>query len=175
MHFSAVVFYVASIASAYTILRRQTDLPPCAQTCYTNTSAAPCNATDIACQCLNENFVMPLAQCVTTSCSAADAQTAEAAALAQCKTVGVDLTASSPFPACAAPCDQQTTSAACPAPTDPNATPDVACYCKDTTYIQTMNTCFKSSCTGQDLTNAVAVGEAFCRAHGVDISPLVAA
>ncbi|KIO24110.1 hypothetical protein M407DRAFT_244565 [Tulasnella calospora MUT 4182] len=176
MRFSVTtVLFAASLASALTIGKRQTTLPACAQTCYTNTSPSPCTADDVACQCLNINFLTPLIQCVATSCSAEDAQTAEAAALATCKAAGVDLTSSSPLPACAQPCDANTTSATCPAPADPNTVPDVACYCKDTTYIQTIDTCFKSSCQGADLTTAEAVGEALCRAYGVDISSAVPA
>ncbi|KAG9045800.1 hypothetical protein FS837_005629 [Tulasnella sp. UAMH 9824] len=175
MYFSVVVFYAASLASAYTILKLQTAIPACAQTCYTSTSPAPCNTDDVACQCLNVNFLTPLIQCVGTSCSAADAQTAQAAALATCKEAGVDLTSANPLPPCAAGCDQNTSSATCPKPADANTIPDVACYCKDTTYVQTLDNCFKGSCTGQDLTNAENLGEALCRAYGVDISSIVGA
>lgn len=173
MHFSAVVFYAASLASAYTILKRQTAIPYCAQTCFTSTSTAPCNSTDVACQCLNVNFLKPLVHCVETSCTADDAQNAQAAALATCKEAGVDLTSSSPLPPCAAACDQNTSSATCPAPTDPNTAPDVACYCKDTSWIQTIDNCFKGSCTGQDLTNAENLGSALCRAYGVGTSFII--
>ncbi|KAG9045797.1 hypothetical protein FS837_005626 [Tulasnella sp. UAMH 9824] len=170
----AVVFFAASLASAATILKRQTTstIPACAQTCYGNTSAAPCTADDTACQCVNVNFITALSQCVATSCSAEDAQTAQAAALETCKAAGIDLT--NPVPACAATCEN-TTSASCPAPTDPNATPDGACYCKDTAFIQSVDSCLKSSCTGQDLTTAQTVGAALCRAYGVDISSTIAA
>ncbi|KIO24114.1 hypothetical protein M407DRAFT_26470 [Tulasnella calospora MUT 4182] len=177
MRFSiTTVLFAASLASADTIAKRQTasDLPPCAQTCYANTSPAPCDTTDITCQCLNPNFLTSFTQCVVSSCSAEDAQATQAVARAICKT-GVDLTSSNPLPACAQPCDANTTSATCPAPADANTVPDVACYCKDTTYIQTIDTCFKSSCTGQDLTTAETVGKALCKAYGVDISSAVPA
>ncbi|KIO24124.1 hypothetical protein M407DRAFT_244568 [Tulasnella calospora MUT 4182] len=176
MRFSiTAVLFAASLASAYTIANRQTtsDLPACGQTCYANTNPSPCAAEDVACQCLNVNFLTPLIQCVATNCSAEDAQTAQAVAMATCKGAGIDL--ANPLPACAQPCDTNTTSASCPAPADPNTVPDVACYCNDTTYIQTVDTCFKSSCQGQDLTTAETVGKALCRAYGVDISPTVGA
>ncbi|KAG9023342.1 hypothetical protein FS837_005853 [Tulasnella sp. UAMH 9824] len=167
MHFSAVVFYAASLASAYTILKRQTTLPPCAQTCYTNTSAAPCNATDIPCQCLNVNFITGLTQCAVTGCSLEDAKTAEEAALAQCKAAGVDLT--NPVPACALLCGKDISATGCTSETDG------ACLCKNTAYIQSLDSCFKSSCTGTDLTTIETVGAALCRAYGVDVSSVIAA
>ncbi|KAG9045798.1 hypothetical protein FS837_005627 [Tulasnella sp. UAMH 9824] len=173
MRSSIVIFFAASLASAATIFKRQTTVPACAQTCFDQSPSTPCQPTDTACLCLNPNFITALTQCVTSTCSEADQQAAATAAPEICKAAGIDFT--NPLPACAATCDTNTTSATCPAPADPNATPDVACYCKDTTYIQTIDSCFKSSCTGQDLTNAEAVGSALCRAYGVDISSIVGA
>lgn len=173
MRYSVLVFFAASLASAATIFKRQTTVPACAQTCFDTSDPAPCQPTDTACLCLNPTFIEKLTTCVQGSCSAADQQAAATAAPEICKSAGIDF--NNPLPPCAATCDQNTTSATCPAPADPNATPDVACYCKDTTYIQTIDSCFKQSCTGQDLTNAEAVGSALCRAYGVDISSIVGA
>ncbi|KIO24109.1 hypothetical protein M407DRAFT_26467 [Tulasnella calospora MUT 4182] len=170
MRFSVTVLFAASLASAYTIGKPVStwfdNVTACGQTCYANTSASPCNATDMACQCMNLNYITALATCVSSSCSVQDAQAAQAVAVATCQTAGINLT--NPVPACAAPCDQIASSTC----TDPN---DGACPCKDTTYIQAVDTCFKSSCQVQDITTAETAGAALCRAYGVDISSTVPA
>ncbi|KIO24116.1 hypothetical protein M407DRAFT_103825 [Tulasnella calospora MUT 4182] len=170
MRFSiTTVLFAASLASAYTIANRQTTLPACAQTCYANTSPAPCNATDVACQCVNENFGAELTKCVMSNCTQSDQLQAQQAVIETCKTAGVDISGGDPFPACAQTCVQNTKSSTC---ADPN---DDACFCKDTAWVQAVDTCFKSSCTDPDLQTAKDVGEAECRAYGVDISPTVGA
>ncbi|KIO24126.1 hypothetical protein M407DRAFT_26482 [Tulasnella calospora MUT 4182] len=165
MRFSIAVLFAASLASGYTILKRQTDLPACAQTCYTNTDFSPCNATDIACRCVHPNYLTALQTCVSSSCSEQDAETAALVGVATCQAAGADITN---IPACVQTCDQNTQSSTC--------TPDdLACHCKDTTYIQAIDSCVKASCTGQDLTTAKTGNAAACRAFGVDISSVVGA
>ncbi|KIO24121.1 hypothetical protein M407DRAFT_26478 [Tulasnella calospora MUT 4182] len=173
MRFSiTTVLFAASLASAYTIAKRQTTVPAlstwfvnvtaCAQTCNSNTNPAPCAAADTACECVNTNYVQLLLQCVQTSCSAEDAQAAQAVAVANCQAAGIDL--NNPFPACMVTCNQNTVSSTC---TDPS---NGACYCNDTAWIQAVDTCYQSSCQGQDLTSAQTANAAGCRAFGVDIS-----
>ncbi|KAG9026268.1 hypothetical protein FS837_004671 [Tulasnella sp. UAMH 9824] len=166
MRSSSVVFFTASLASAYIVLKRQTQVPACAQTCLTSADISPCNSTDVPCICLNENWIMQVGTCVQGSCSAQDAQAAEAAGVAECKAAGVDPT--NPWPACAQPCVQNT-------PTNCEDRNNTACLCIDSSYYQTVTSCVQSSCTGQDLTNAETTGSALCRANGVIISSTAAA
>lgn len=39
---------------------------------------------------------------------------------------------------------------------------DNACLCKSATYVNTTTTCIESSCTGSDLTTAIATAQALC-------------
>ncbi|KIO24129.1 hypothetical protein M407DRAFT_26484 [Tulasnella calospora MUT 4182] len=167
MRSSFVVFFVASLASAYTVLKRQDTIPACATKCFESSDPTPCATTDNACLCLNVNFLTAVTTCAQKDCDEKDLEAAGAGALAFCKAAGVDLT--NPVPACAIPCLDTASPTSCP------KEDDGACLCKDTEYIQTIDACFKSSCTGQDLTTAETVGSALCRAHGVDISPIVGA
>ncbi|KAG9035013.1 hypothetical protein FS837_002069, partial [Tulasnella sp. UAMH 9824] len=104
--------------------------------------------------------------CVAAGCSTDDAQTASEAVFETCKAAGVDLT--NPVPACAAACGNDISSTGC-------ADSDAACLCQNTAFIESVDSCLKSSCTGQDLTTAETVGAAACRAFGVDISSAAAA
>lgn len=167
MRYSLAVVFAASFVSGLTVLKRQTGLPACAQTCLTKTDPSPCNATDTACQCLNVNYITAITTCVASTCTDPnDAQTATTGALAICKSAGVDLT--NPLPACASTCGNDVSTTGC---TDT----DGACLCKNTAYIQSVDSCFRGACTGTDLTNAEAVGEALCRAYGVDVSSTIGA
>ncbi|KAG9010902.1 hypothetical protein FRB90_007538 [Tulasnella sp. 427] len=146
MRFSIVaVLLAASFASAFNIFRRQTTARACAKTCAASANPSPCNATDAACLCLNQNYVMAVDTCAQASCSQSDLQAAEAAGIAYCQAAGVDFTGQGPFPTCAQTCVARTYAGACAA-TD-----------------------------GQDLQSAITVGEAFCRANGVDISSIAGA
>ncbi|KIO24123.1 hypothetical protein M407DRAFT_26479 [Tulasnella calospora MUT 4182] len=174
MRFSiTTVLFAASLASAYTIAKRQTTVPAvstwfvhvtaCAQTCNANTNPAPCTTDDNACECVNVNYITVFKQCIATSCTApGDAQAAQAAIEAVCQAAGIDV--NNPFPACMVTCNQNTVSSTC---TDPS---NGACYCNDTAWIQAVDTCYQSSCQGQDLTSAQTANAAGCRAFGVDIS-----
>lgn len=162
MRFSVVVLFAASLASAFTIFRRQ-DAPACATTCLQGADPSPCNATDIPCLCLNSNFLTAVATCTESSCSEQELQAAAAAGEAYCKAAGVDTT--NPFPECAQPCVQSATSSTCTADDD-------VCLCKDPNYIGPIVKCIHSSCTGQDLETAQIVGTALCRANGVDITSI---
>ncbi|KIO22162.1 hypothetical protein M407DRAFT_120291 [Tulasnella calospora MUT 4182] len=162
MRFAIVVFFAASLASAYTIFKRQ-DAPACATTCFAQSDFSPCNSTDTACICLNQKFLTALATCTEASCSEQDLQAAEAAGTATCQAAGVNL--QEPFPACAQPCVANANSSTC-------AADDDTCLCKDPNYIGPIVKCIHSSCSGQDLTTAETVGTALCRANGVDITSI---
>ncbi|KIO22163.1 hypothetical protein M407DRAFT_120293 [Tulasnella calospora MUT 4182] len=167
MRFSIAVFWAASLASAYTILKRQTDVPQCAQTCYTQSNPSPCNTTDIPCLCVNPTFLNELTTCTQNTCSQQDLGAAQAWGLDTCKQAGVDL--QNPVPACAKTCVENAPLGNCQDKTD------VACLCKDPTYTQSVVSCAQSSCTDQDLKTATIVGEASCRAAGVDVSSTASA
>ncbi|KIO24127.1 hypothetical protein M407DRAFT_26483 [Tulasnella calospora MUT 4182] len=163
MRFSVVVFFAASVASAYTVLKRQDTIQACLTTCFETSRSAPtpCAAFDTPCLCLNGNFLTAVTTCAQKDCDKKDLEAAGAGALASCKAAGVDLT--NPLPRCALQCLEIPSPTACP---DED---DGTCSCKDTAFIQAIDTCFRSSCTGRDLTTAEAVYSAACRASGVYI------
>ncbi|KIO24125.1 hypothetical protein M407DRAFT_26481 [Tulasnella calospora MUT 4182] len=165
MRFSIAVAFAASLASAYTVLKRQTDLPQCAQTCYTEANPSPCNTTDVACLCLNANFLKELASCTQKDCNPQEVEAAQAWGQATCQAAGINF--QQPVPACAQACDKNST------PSSTCAAGDTACFCKDSAYVNSLVQCVRGTCTGQDLTTAEIVGAAVCRAVDVDISSIM--
>ncbi|KAG9045801.1 hypothetical protein FS837_005630 [Tulasnella sp. UAMH 9824] len=161
MRFSIVIPFAVSLASAYTVLKRQADAPPCATTCFNQANPSPCNTTDIPCLCLNPNFLNDLTSCTKSTCSQQEIGAAEAFGAATCKQSGVDL--QNPVPACAQGCVQNASLGNCQAN-------DAACLCRDPTYVQNVTSCVGSKCTGQDLMTATIVGQASCRAAGVNVT-----
>ncbi|KAG9010901.1 hypothetical protein FRB90_007537 [Tulasnella sp. 427] len=170
MRFSvAATFLATSFAGALTILQRQTvvpDITACAQTCLTGTDGSPCNSTDTACLCVNMNYITALSTCIGKSCTADEAQTAQAAGIATCQAAGIDLT--NPVPACALTCESQ-------APVGTCAAKDGKCLCQNTEYLNSLKSCVSTACTGPDIETASVVGEALCRAYGVDVSSIIGA
>ncbi|SJL09212.1 uncharacterized protein ARMOST_12588 [Armillaria ostoyae] len=65
--------------------------------------------------------------------------------------------------ACALPCITNVDYGSC-------SPSDNACLCKSATYVNTTTTCIESSCTGSDLTTAIATAQALCAEVGVTFS-----
>ncbi|KAK0186516.1 hypothetical protein F5146DRAFT_133983 [Armillaria mellea] len=67
------------------------------------------------------------------------------------------------LPDCALPCITNVDYGSC-------SPSDNACLCKSATYVNTTTTCIESSCTGSDLTTAIATAQALCAEVGVTFS-----
>ncbi|KAK0475882.1 hypothetical protein IW261DRAFT_463189 [Armillaria novae-zelandiae] len=67
------------------------------------------------------------------------------------------------LPDCAIPCITNVDYGSC-------SPSDNACLCKSATYVNTTTTCIESSCTGSDLTTAIATAQALCAQVGVTFS-----
>ncbi|KAK0444253.1 uncharacterized protein EV420DRAFT_1574977 [Desarmillaria tabescens] len=67
------------------------------------------------------------------------------------------------LPDCALPCITNVDYGSC-------SPSDNACLCKSETYVNTTTTCIESSCTGSDLTTAIATAQALCAEVGVTFS-----
>ncbi|KAG9029643.1 hypothetical protein FS837_003502, partial [Tulasnella sp. UAMH 9824] len=98
--------------------------------------------------------------CVASLCSPEDAEAAAAAAAEICKDAGIDY--ENPFPSCGVECAEKNLPADCDYD-------DGACFCNDDEYMKSFVQCIQNSCTDEDLESAASVGEALCRAYGVDI------
>ncbi|KAI0267351.1 hypothetical protein BC834DRAFT_74568 [Gloeopeniophorella convolvens] len=113
MRFSLAIVAVAfaSTASASSVLfPRQAGYPDCSLPCLANPDLGTCKITDITCLCNSSAFVVSTTQCIESSCTGNDLQTAEAAARSQCEAVGVTLTSSVPPPSSTAPSGSSTSS-----------------------------------------------------------------
>ncbi|KAG8963674.1 hypothetical protein FRC05_004555 [Tulasnella sp. 425] len=137
----------------------------CSTECFTKADPSPCKENDVACLCLDTYYFNQVSECVKSCCSEDDAKKAEEAAIKECKAAGIDL--ANPFPECGAPCVLNT-----PSYCDENNKDDDKCYCTDDKYIKAVASCTKEYCQGDDFDKAKFVGEARCRAVGVDISSI---
>ncbi|KIO19108.1 hypothetical protein M407DRAFT_140874 [Tulasnella calospora MUT 4182] len=162
MHFSLVVLFAASLVSALTIIKRGIDGPECAVACEAKSNPSPCDREDTACLCLNIGYITSVSDCVRSSCSPEDAKAAALAEATYCNEAGIN--EQNPFPSCGAQCAQI-------APFTNCAENNGACLCKNGAYMQAFVKCIHDFCTGEDLESASLVGEALCRAYGVDIPP----
>ncbi|KAG8917715.1 hypothetical protein FRC01_002267 [Tulasnella sp. 417] len=195
MRVSLVVLFAASLASAASVFKRGDEYgnehgedygddygnehgddghenppenvyeyPACANPCIAATDYWPCDHEDTACICLNSKFYEEIATCIDSACTPEETNAAAETFYKYCKDAGVDV--QNPVPACGAHCYENTPTGDCP-------TDDDRCLCTYNPYIQGVDQCFKASCEGQDLETAEFVGKAWCRAAGVDISPVV--
>ncbi|KAG8739857.1 hypothetical protein FRC10_005052 [Ceratobasidium sp. 414] len=100
MRASFALIALAAVVSASSASKRQ--LPSCAMTCIVSASTGSCDPTDNTCLCKSEAFVNSTYQCIASSCSGSDLQTAINGARALCAAAGVTLTQSVPAPTGAA-------------------------------------------------------------------------
>ncbi|KAI0063675.1 hypothetical protein BV25DRAFT_1899255 [Artomyces pyxidatus] len=70
------------------------------------------------------------------------------------------------FPACAIPCLLGADFGSC-------AQTDLACLCASPAFITSTNTCFNTSCTGDDLAAAIAAAVSTCESVGVTLTSSV--
>ncbi|KAG9019140.1 hypothetical protein FRB90_005977 [Tulasnella sp. 427] len=164
MRFSLVVLFAASVVSAVSIFKRHNDMqiPECAKKCVAEGDPNPCKYDDTACLCLNVKYATGIEKCVEDYCSKEDAKAAAEAGIAYCKAVGIN--PENPFPECAVPCVDNAPSKC--------ADDDGVCLCNDNKYLEDVIHCLKDSCWGDDYKTSARVGEAYCRAAGVDISSI---
>ncbi|KAG8964860.1 hypothetical protein FRC05_003565, partial [Tulasnella sp. 425] len=138
------------------------DITACAKECIAKADPSYCKPDDVACLCVNNNYINQVSECVQYSCSPDDAKKAAECGIKECKAVGID--PENPIPKCGIYCVENT-----PTSCDPT---DAGCVCTDQGYLEQVVWCFKSSCYGDDLKNAKCAGEAYCRAAGYDISSI---
>ncbi|KAF8646626.1 hypothetical protein AX16_007126 [Volvariella volvacea WC 439] len=67
------------------------------------------------------------------------------------------------LPDCSMPCIAN-------APTDPCATSDNACLCRNENFIEQTTVCIMQTCQGDDLQNALAAAQEMCRLVGVTLT-----
>ncbi|KIO20047.1 hypothetical protein M407DRAFT_30280 [Tulasnella calospora MUT 4182] len=166
MRFSLVVLFAASLVSASSVFKRWNDdygVPSCAKPCVANVDPWPCSRDDKACICINSNYGAQLDECIEGACSPEDVKAATEAGKKYCKAAGID--PENPFPKCGVHCFEN-------APTSNCYQDDNKCLCEEKDFLESFVWCFKDSCKGEDLKTAKCVGEAWCRAAGVDISSI---
>ncbi|KAK7683577.1 hypothetical protein QCA50_013415 [Cerrena zonata] len=86
----AVLSAFVAASSAASLFPRQ--YPDCANPCIMNAQTGSCQSDDLNCLCNSSDFISSTTSCIISSCSADDAQKAEAVARQFCATVGVTLT-----------------------------------------------------------------------------------
>ncbi|KAG8944755.1 hypothetical protein FRC04_001570 [Tulasnella sp. 424] len=170
MRLSVIVLFAASLVSALTAPKRNNDgqVPDCAVKCATDTDPSPCKSDDTACICLNVSYGKSIADCVQQNCSADDVAKATDFGKAVCKDAGVDL--DNPIPACAVECEQKAPTGSCGTDDSPETG---KCLCENDDFIKFIVKCTVDSCSEEETKTAAFVGEALCRAYGVDISSTV--
>ncbi|KAG8939967.1 hypothetical protein FRC04_005780 [Tulasnella sp. 424] len=67
------------------------DYPSCSIPCFTNADTGSCTPTDNACLCQNNPYLRSTTDCIQSSCSAADLQTATVVARQLCSDAGVNI------------------------------------------------------------------------------------
>lgn len=168
MRFFVVILLAPLLVSAVSVIKRYKviETPPCAQTCPPETDMYidPCTRDDIACLCLNKNYMDQVSNCIQGACSKHDAKKGLEAVHVECEAFAID-NPEKPFPKCGASCLKKS-------PTSCDRT-DKKCLCTDNGYLEEVVSCFNDSCDNYyDLWKAKYVGEAFCRTAGVDISSI---
>ncbi|KAH8112804.1 hypothetical protein DFH11DRAFT_384023 [Phellopilus nigrolimitatus] len=88
----SVTLLFASTAFA-TLVSRQSP-PQCALTCIATANTGTCSSTDNKCLCANQAFVSSTTNCIESTCTGSDLQSAIQFAQADCAAVGVTLTES---------------------------------------------------------------------------------
>ncbi|THU85128.1 hypothetical protein K435DRAFT_783425 [Dendrothele bispora CBS 962.96] len=83
---------LVSLASASSVSLWRRQFPGCATSCLANADTGNCVASDNACLCRSQSFVDSTTQCIESSCSGNDLQTALTDAQMLCAAVGVTLT-----------------------------------------------------------------------------------
>ncbi|KAG9086065.1 hypothetical protein FRC06_003289 [Ceratobasidium sp. 370] len=126
MRASFALLALAAVASASSVSKRQ--LPNCAMACIVKANTGTCDATDNTCLCKSDAFVQSTYQCIASTCSASDLQTAIDGARALCAAAGVTLTQSVPAStgAATATAPGAATSKPASASASPTATPNGA-------------------------------------------------
>ncbi|BFZ59399.1 hypothetical protein YB2330_000408 [Saitoella coloradoensis] len=92
---AATVTLLATLGAATLASAQISGLPTCAATCFaTQIGSLSCSSSDVACICGSTGFLTTLSECIFSSCSSSDQQTAISAAQSLCAAAGVSLDAS---------------------------------------------------------------------------------